>query len=258
MIKLSSSFSGEMVDIYDSFFLSGDKCLQDRDYIKRLLDGVGVNGDVLLDVGCGTGAYDEVFSELYSEIIAVDISEDMVAYAKRKHQAKNVSYICSDATGERLFSKEKADVAISLAHVIGYQYANESVDAFFNTVHMNLKDGGHFFFNFYNLFAVLSGKLSPRSVVKESGSARITRISNASFLMKDSCVGLDYYYMVEDEDNAKLIEIHEKMRSFSLMEIEHYLKHNGFKVLAFFDYGEQLEKLTYDNWNVACLAQKVE
>ncbi len=50
-------------------------------------------GARILELGCGTGYYTEIFfSPFASEIVAVDIDPRAIEFAKRFHQAKNIRY----------------------------------------------------------------------------------------------------------------------------------------------------------------------
>ncbi|XP_006824517.1 juvenile hormone acid O-methyltransferase-like [Saccoglossus kowalevskii] len=68
-------------------------------YTLALSDGHWKDGDVVLDVGCGTGDETKLIAEMdnVSSVIGVDISPQMIEYAKTQHViSKKVEYIQGD------------------------------------------------------------------------------------------------------------------------------------------------------------------
>ena len=56
-------------------------------------------GASVLDVGCGTGALiSDYLSHGAKKVVAIDISQNMIAIAKKKYQNQNVKFYCEDAT----------------------------------------------------------------------------------------------------------------------------------------------------------------
>jgi ubiquinone/menaquinone biosynthesis C-methylase UbiE len=78
---------------------------------------------LLLDVGCGCGAFTKKLAEYCGEIIAVDLSPSLVRRAERENGAPNIRYLCADA--RRLpFADQSIPVVIergSLHHVREWQ-----------------------------------------------------------------------------------------------------------------------------------------
>jgi SAM-dependent methyltransferase len=75
---------------------------------------LGVQGEVL-DVGCGTGALTFAIakSELVSKIIAIDVSEEFLAYAQSKTADSRISFESEDAQNLR-FSNASFDQSLAL------------------------------------------------------------------------------------------------------------------------------------------------
>ncbi len=256
MIKLNSSFEGEIVKYYDLFFLKKEKVEKEISYIMDICGTRLTGRKSCIDIGCGTGAYDEQLSEHFGSVTGMDISADMIEYAKANHMTQATKYILSDARCmKNVMDGNEADLAVSLAHVIGYQLDNTSVEEYFKTVCLNLKKGGLFWFNFYNQPALFLNALSPRHMKIEDGNCMIYRLSNASINADNNCLDMDYYYIVSGKGNPEIIEIHEKMRYFSKFEMEYYLEKCGFDVIGFYNYSTD-EPLSAHNWNAGVLAKK--
>jgi len=74
-------------------------------------------GKKILEVGCGTGIYTEKLAKTDADIIAIDISPDLLAQARDKIKSPKVSFLESDL--ENLpFSDENFDavVGVSILH----------------------------------------------------------------------------------------------------------------------------------------------
>ena len=254
MQSLASSFEGELVQYYDLFFLQNNVSGEVQ-YVKGLVDRYVSDKTNLLDVGCGTGIYAQNFADYFNKILGIDISDDMIAFAREKHTKDNVEYAVQDIRSLKL--EHKYGVATALSHVIGYQLENIDVENMLINVNRALQDNGIFIFNFYNAPQLFNGSLKPITKIAENEEARIVRLSNASLDTLENELLLDYYYIIErDEENPITIEIHEKMRYFTLKEITYYLKKTGFRVLDFFDWGGENQNLT--SWNVGIVAEKTD
>lgn len=257
MRQLISSFEGGIVGYYDLFY--GGNFENEFNYIKKIINWVDCSillqpGDCL-DAGCGTGALTQKFSSFFNKITAMDISKDMLEYAKRFHFAHNICYIHEDI--RKFNTKSKNDIAFALAHVIGYQLDNDSVEKMLMNINKSLKNNGIFLFNFYNEPALLQGKLESRYKKVQDNTAIISRFSNASIYAEDNVLLLDYYYIIESSGNPlDCFEIHEKMRYFTVKEMEYYLSKTGFEIIKTFKYGTQ-DMLSSQEWNAGMVVRKI-
>jgi len=91
-----------------------------------------------LEIGCGTGKNTTWFLEQKANITAVDLSEEMLAKAKKKISSDKVNFIQADITKEWNFTKGKYDLisySLVLEHI-------EDLDFIFkNTAQVLGKDG---------------------------------------------------------------------------------------------------------------------
>jgi len=255
MIKLKSSFEGELVKYYDLFFLQ-EGVSDEVGYIQGLINKYAHENKrrSLIDIGGGTGVHAFELSKYYENVLLLDISEDMVNYAKMFHARENINHLCCDI-GSFNYEK-KFSVAIALSHVIGYQLDNFSVEKMLVSTNHLLEENGLFLFNFYNGPALFDGRLKSRVQKVLSNDIEITRFSNAMITADENCLDLDYYYIIEQLHAEPLtIEIHEKMRYFTKKELEYYLYKNGFEVIRFMNYLSD-DELTGDIWNAGVLVRK--
>ncbi len=251
-IHENSSFNGVMPKYYDHFFYHDDKVISNTvDFIEKYAN---LNGKRILDVGCGTGIYEPALTKKGATVSAVDISEDMIEYAKKAHAADGVDYVLKDICGSCM--DDKYDLAISLSHVIGYQLSNDRLAGFIQNIYDSLKDGGLFIFNFYNYAALAQWKLIPQFKTVEYDGNRITRISEARLLPMENVINLKYRYIVEDKDiDCFSITVDEKMRFFSVLELEKYIKDAGFETITVNRFLSDYD-LGCEDWNGCFILKK--
>jgi cyclopropane fatty-acyl-phospholipid synthase-like methyltransferase len=101
----------------------------------------------VLDIGCGTGISSKFMGELGAEVIGVDISDELIKFAKNKSAHQNVSYIVEDATQINLqMSFDAITIIDSMEHI-----PREKIDDFVKSiyrhtskdtiVYLNIPDG---------------------------------------------------------------------------------------------------------------------
>ncbi|HYQ55890.1 MAG TPA: class I SAM-dependent methyltransferase, partial [Draconibacterium sp.] len=72
-------------------------------------------GDIVIDIACGTGAQLFMLADKAESVIGVDLSASMIRYAANRAQKKkitNTSFVVCDATDLNIFHHQKFDVAI--------------------------------------------------------------------------------------------------------------------------------------------------
>ena len=256
MKALKSSFEGNIVEYYDDFFLDKGKLEKETQFILIRLLQEQQQIRRVLDVGSGTGYHDEMLSAKFEHIYGIDISADMVEYAKKKHSAPQNEFEVADIRSWDEIN-EKYDAVISLSHVIGYQTDNESFDSYLKNINRKLRVGGVFLYNFYNAPALFFNGLKPRHVKKSVKNHEISRISNATLNPDCNCLKLDYYYIIQNAEDSDSFEIHENMRYFTMMELEYAMRVNGFDDIRFFKWMDT-KKLSGNDWNGGCIARKTK
>ena len=105
---------GGMADSYDEWYKTRPGRAYDaleKRAVQRMLPDP-MNGNRLLDVGCGTGHWSAFFGERGFTVTGVDISPEMIAVARKKRIA-NVSYEIADAHALP-FDEGRFDVAAAI------------------------------------------------------------------------------------------------------------------------------------------------
>jgi SAM-dependent methyltransferase len=106
----------------------------------------------LLDLGCGTGRHVVHFAERGFDVTGVDLSEHMLAAARRKlaERGCGATLVHGDITRLAELGLGRFDCAISMFSVLGMIYGAENRLRFLRSVLECLEDGGLFAFHVHN------------------------------------------------------------------------------------------------------------
>lgn len=66
-------------------------------YHQFFVDNISPN-DTVLDIGCGNGALAYDVAKQVQRLVGVDIDEQLIEKAKKKHKLSNLEFLCCDAT----------------------------------------------------------------------------------------------------------------------------------------------------------------
>ena len=104
-------------------------------------------GNVLLDLACGTGSMSEEMARLGYDVIGADFSYGMLSRAMEKKMESGlpVQYICQDMRDLELYST--ADAVICTLDSLNHLNCFEDVVKTFRKVYENLEPGGVFIFD---------------------------------------------------------------------------------------------------------------
>jgi len=246
-----STFYGKLPEIYDLLFL------QNRDeQISYLLNVISSVGEIktCFDVGCGTGLYTERLAKSGLDVFGVDLSADMLEQAKRCHSHSRVRYEKADIT--RFHTEEQYDLAVALSHVIGYMWENDMVEAMLRNINKSLRTHGLFLFNFYHGPGVAAGKLCAKFKQASDQKYKVTRVSSVQNNEMENILEHEYYYIIEEADQISSVAIQDRIRYFSVPEIQYYLDKAGFCVEKIYNY-LTYDPLTPNDWNGFIIAKKL-
>ena len=138
---------------YGIFSYSYDALTENVEY-ERIADRVcsllhknGVDGGLLLDLGCGTGTLSFLLEKSGYDIIGVDASEDMLMVANEKKYEENSSamFLCQRAEELDLFGT--IDCAVSSLDTINHVDSLEKVEKALSLVSLFMNMNGIFVFD---------------------------------------------------------------------------------------------------------------
>lgn len=65
-------------------------------YFPYLLRQIPLGTEICLDIGCGKGELSALLSKRVNRVIAVDLADKMIEYARSNNAAENIEYICGN------------------------------------------------------------------------------------------------------------------------------------------------------------------
>lgn len=101
----------------------------------------------LLDVGCGTLNHSILLSEYFTNVFAIDDSEEMVKIAKSKNKKANLRV---ENISLQSLNGEKFDTIISMFNVVNHVESLHDLIGFFNKTYSLLKIDGILIFDCWN------------------------------------------------------------------------------------------------------------
>lgn len=113
----------------------------------------GVAFDTCLEVGCGTGKNTEWLLEKAKQVTAVDLSDEMLAKARKKITSDRVQFMQADITTDWTFGDHLYDLvsfSLVLEHI-------ENLDPIFNEVAEALRPGGYVYIGELHPFKQYTG-----------------------------------------------------------------------------------------------------
>lgn len=140
--------SRRIAEDYDRYFRHNELFRFDTQVLDRWLRAPGR----LLDLGCGTGRHVRHFASRGFEVTGVDLSEHMLAAARRKALAQGCSaqFVQGDITRLDGLGLGRFDYAICMFSTLGMIYGAANRLAFLRSVREHLEPGGLFASHVHN------------------------------------------------------------------------------------------------------------
>ena len=113
-----------------------------------------ISFDHCLEIGCGTGKNTEWLITKAKQVMAVDLSEAMLAKAKEKISSDNVQFVQADITAPWTFAKDSSYDLVGFSLVLEHI---EHLDPVFNKAANVLSPGGHLYLGELHPFKQYTG-----------------------------------------------------------------------------------------------------
>lgn len=120
--------------------------------ITDILRHSGIENDLVLDLGCGTGTLTELLAKEGYDMIGIDYSQEMLARAmeKREDSGLQILYLLQDMREFELYGTVKA--IVSVCDSLNYLLEEEDVIETFRLVNNYLDPKGLFVFDFNTVY----------------------------------------------------------------------------------------------------------
>ena len=214
--------------------------LLNKDFVEDIpfyLSQVRKYGEPVLELACGTGRITIPLAEQGIQIAGLDISDSMLAQAKKKTTEKglNIEWIKSDF---RDFNLDKKFNLIFLPfNTVAHLHDLKSIESCFSCVKRHLTDQGRFIIDIFNpSLDILIRDPSKRYPVSEypdpDGKGYVVITENNVYDKATQIKRIKWYYKIGDQTEETIEELN--MRIFFPQELDMLLYYNGFTVEAKF------------------------
>lgn len=147
----------DFAKVYDTFMDDTpyeEWCAFLTETLKEFRIGEGPSKDLVLELGCGTGALTQLLAGAGFDMIGVDNSEEMLSIALEKKEAAGwgdaLLYLCQDMREFELYGTVKA--VVSLCDSLNYLLEEDDLLRTFRLVNNYLDPKGVFIFDFNTVY----------------------------------------------------------------------------------------------------------
>lgn len=206
------------------------------DDLTFYLHQIGIYGEPVLELACGTGRLTIPIAEQGIHITGLDISEGMLSQAKIKANKKGVKIDWIKADCRNFNLKKKFNFIFLPANSIAHLHDLESIEACFSCVKKHLATKGRFVIDIFNpSLNILTRDSSKHYPVAEypdpDGKGTVVITENNVYDDANQINRIKWYYKIDNkEEYVKELN----MRIFYPQELDELLHYNGFIIEAKF------------------------
>lgn len=224
--------------MYNNFAFVYDELMWDVDYKKRtaylmkLFKKYGAAPTLLLDLACGTGGFSAEFAKLGTEVIGVDMSEEMLSIARENSAERglDVLFLCQKAEELDLYGTVDGAICCldSLNHITDYKTLCEALEK----VSLFLEEGKLFIFD-VNTEYKHKEVLGDNIFVIDRDNIYCVWANNYS--SKNNMVEISLDFFVKDGESYQRSCEQFFERAYTKQELEKALSKAGLEILEIFD-----------------------
>jgi len=215
---------------YDAFNEERSKVINHS--IERILKQHKVK--TVLDLACGTGSQVFWLSKNGYDVVGYDINEKMleIAKTKAKKESLDIRFLKGDM---RSTNAGKFDAVITIFNAIGH-LTKEDFEQAIKNIHANLKDGGLYIFDIFNLNYLLTGDNITKLTIdwlKKKDNTVAREIQYSTINQEGVLASYDIY--IEQKNGSKepkISEAFQTLQVYSAQQLKDLFENNGFEVVV--------------------------
>lgn len=211
------------------------------DYIEEIYCKEGLNPKTVLELACGTGNITNRLAKRRYNIVGVDISSEMLTFAKSKAHDMGIEVKYLNQDMRELDYNKKLDSILCLCDGFNYILEDDDLLSVFKRVHSLLKEDGLFIFDissYYKLSEILGNNIYAENFED------VSYIWENYFDEKTSMCELDLTIFKRKKE---LFERHQEchyQRAYKVEEILSVLNKIGFKNIRMY------KAFTFENFEI--------
>ena len=185
----------DMISFFDSLAANWDLCPHEYATREKIIDLADFpQNSILADIGCGRGVmFEHLLITHPKEIIAVDVSGEMIKYAQNTHRDSRISYRNEDFLQAQLSTLDGAIIYNAYPHFL-------NKPALAKKLAQQIRSGGFFIIAHGRSRDLINGThrgktVSPLSIPLEAAEAEAEKFAPAFSVVQ--CVDDDCFYFIK-------------------------------------------------------------
>ncbi len=154
------------------------------EYLER------TGGKNVMDIACGTGLHAQFFAEHGANVTAIDLSEEMLEYARAHRQHPSITYVCADM---RSLPSGQWDLAISLGNSLSLLSNEDDLVHVFAQLAGCVASRGFVIVQIVNYLSAAAQKPRHRVEESEHGGVEVIAIKNMVPVDSQTLVSLQFF-----------------------------------------------------------------
>ncbi len=251
-------YQGRHAELYDLFYSQkryADEAAFVHDALQRCSQGATRR---LLDIACGTGSHALELEKHGYEVVATDISDDMLVFAgaKAKNLSSRVRFERQDMRTLDL-PPPVFDGVICLFDAIGHVLTSAAIKDTFGGVWRHLRPRGLFILEFWHAAAIISRHDAVRARRFHTAQGEILRLSETTLDLAQQRAAVQHSIYEHRVDGTYGVAVETQVnRFFALQEMSDLLDDCRFDVVKYFSGYTPDETLTSDTWHIVLVARR--
>ncbi|MBE7055686.1 MAG: class I SAM-dependent methyltransferase [Ruminococcaceae bacterium] len=222
--------------MYNDFAYLYDELINDVDYKKwvdyyfSIFQRYGINPQLGLDLGCGTGNMTTELCRRNVEMTGIDLSEDMLMVAREKSEGMDILYLNQDMCSFELYGT--VDFIISSLDCMNYITDKRDLLKVMKLANNYLNPGGLFVFDI-NTRHKLENVIGNNTFILENDSV-FCSWQNEYDKRRRIC---DFYltFFCENDGVYTRFDEHHCERAYEIEEIKNLVEASGMRLLKVYD-----------------------
>lgn len=219
----------ESAKFYDNFYKKKNYHKEFK-YINQFLPKKELE---IFEVGCGTGSYSIFFAKKNKHVYAIDLSDQMILFAKKKIKSKKINNIeFKQLDILKYKSKKRHDACLMMFNVINYFTTEKDLKLLFRIIYRSLKSGGIFLFDQWKFSNINKSNFQKRKIkinrtqITRNGYTRVDKL-NRKLLV-------NYEYEIKKPFKSKVRKFSEShnLKVHNLNDIKSIIR-NKFKIVKY-------------------------
>lgn len=242
----------QMASVYDRFMAEAPY----DDWVRFTMEIIkNKKVERILDLGCGTGEITLRLKEQAFDVVGIDYSEEMLAFAAKKALDKNMSITWLQQDLTTMEGLTDFDLAISYCDVINYITEKKDLREVFERTYHSLNSSGLFIFDVHSIYQV------EHHYKNQTFADVLDDMSYIWFCLEGDEQGEMYhdltFFMYDQEDKYVRFDEYHHQRTYPIQFYKQLLSEVGFtNIKVYADFSLELNQYNDQSERIFFVAEK--